>query len=1608
MPALGQDLRDEVIERLIGQIRANLKGDAARVERFTRQFLADVATEFLLEPTLDDLYGAVISMWGHARLRDEPGPKIRVYNPIHESHGWHSTHTVIEIVTDDMPFIVDSVVNGLNRDQLTVHLLIHPIVRVARDDAGALQDVLEPGSDGDGSTAESIVHVEIDQRGSADALEALHAQIAHVLDDVRTSVEDWPEMRGRIADLVEDLRADPPPIASGELEEGIAFLEWIYNDNFTLLGVRDYKLVQKDDKDFLKIDTASGLGVLREVSVDSALRHKSALARDAAEFARRKHLLIITKASTRSTVHRNVYMDYIGVRRFDQDGNVTGERRFIGLFTSSAYNRNPREIPLLRKKVDRVMERSRFASASHNAKAMLNILETYPRDELFQISTDQLFEIAHGVLHLEERQRIRLFVRQDTYARFYSCLVYVPRERYSTNLRQRIEEILLAAFKGEAAEFTTQVSDQPMARIHYILRAPRGADAEIDVQQIEDRLVVASRNWTDDLRDALIERMGEARGHELFDRYGDAFEPGFQHAFSAQTAVNDIERMEEIADGAAIAMNLYHRVDAPAGVVHFKVYHGGEPVPLSDILPMLENMGFQVITEHPYTVDAADSGTHVFIHDFLLIAPEAEIDLATMRANFQDAFAHVWHGALEDDTLNRLVVRAGLTWREVAILCGYTRYLQQARITFSQAYLSQTLTRHAKMAGLLIDLFKTRFDPAAQTGADNRAEDIAARFEAGLDKVASLDEDRILRRYLNLVQSTLRTNFYQRNAEGEPKPYIAFKLDSGQVTDLPRPQPWREIWIYSPRVEAIHLRGGEVARGGIRWSDRPEDFRTEVLGLMKAQMVKNALIVPVGAKGGFVVKRPPSEGGREALMEEVVACYKTLIRGMLDLTDNYQGTEIVTPPDVVRLDSDDPYIVAAADKGTATFSDIANGVAAEYGYWLGDAFASGGSAGYDHKAMAITARGAWEAVKRHFRETDKNIQAEDFTVAGVGDMSGDVFGNGMLLSNHIRLVAAFNHLHIFIDPDPEPATGLKERRRLFDLPRSSWSDYDSKAISKGGGVFDRSLKSIKLTPEIKKLFGIKDDAVPPQILLNAILKADVDLLWFGGIGTYVKSSGESQEDADDRANDAIRVNGDEIRAKVIGEGANLGVTQRGRIEFALAGGRINMDAVDNSGGVDASDHEVNIKILLGDVVQSGDMTLKQRNALLEGMTDEVAALVLRGNYQQSQSISVMSAQASDLLDRHARFMRALERTGQLDRAIEFLPSEETIQERRELDRGLTRPEIAVLLSYGKIALNRELLASDLPDDPQLINDLHRYFPTILGEQYEAALENHRLRREIIATHVVNSMVNRVGAHFVLELEARTGASGSDVARAYAVTREIFRLREVWSQIEDLDNHVPAALQTRMLIDIGHLVERSTLWFLKAGGHPLDLAGTIAEYAPGIERIEASLADIVPKDRARQLKAQIVALTKDGVPEALARRVTGLDILLSACDLVRVANAHDYAVETVARIYFELGTRFGMHWLRIAARGLDPENTWQEQAVGAIVDDVFGHQLALTLKVLEGSDGADGDGAIEGWYSRRAATAQQTESLLSELRDSDTVDLSMLTVMSHQLRTLATQ
>jgi glutamate dehydrogenase len=1330
-------------------------------------------------------------------------------------------------------------------------------------------------------------------------------------------------------------------------------------------------------------------------------------------------------------VHRPVHLDTIMVTRLSARGRVVGQRLFVGLFTSSAYYRSVRNIPMLRRRLAKALELAGFPKTSHDGKALGNILENFPRDELFQVSDEHLFNTALGILHLQERQRVALFVRRDDFERFVSCLVYVPRDHYTTDLRRRMQGILEDSFAGTVSANYSQLGDSPLARLHVIIRTTPGQIPDYDAHEIEARLVDATRSWADHLRDALVVAEGEEKGLRLFRRYGQAFRSGYRERFNAASAVADIAVIEAASEAGELGMSLYRPIEAPDDHLWFKVYHPGGPIPLSDVLPMLEHMGLRVMDEIPYPVwlrrgttnkEPSDSGRRnhattwaetpaaqtlesrksgqrdrvveflpdeetkglVMIHDFGLQTHDgSNVDLGAVREKFQDTFHRVWRAEIESDGFNTLVLRAGLAWREVVILRAYRKYLRQAGTAFSQAYMEQTLSNNPALTRHIVALFK------------------------GMDAVESADEDRILRRLVNLVDSTLRTNYFQRDASGKPKTYVSFKLNSQAIEDLPLPRPMVEIWVYSPDVEGVHLRFGKVARGGLRWSDRREDFRTEILGLVKAQQVKNAVIVPVGSKGGFVVKRPPPTADREAFLNQGIACYRTLISGLLDITDDLAGDKVVPPDDVVRGDADDTYLVVAADKGTATFSDIANSVADSYGFWLGDAFASGGSYGYDHKKMGITARGGWESVKRHFRELGKDIQAEDFTVVGVGDMSGDVFGNGMLLSPHIRMIGAFNHMHVFVDPDPDPEASFAERKRLFEKPRSTWADYDEKLISKGGGVFERKAKTIKLTPQIKRRFNIIRDTVTPNHLVKALLAADVDLLWFGGIGTYLKADDESHADAGDRANDQVRVDAPELRCKVIGEGANLGATQRGRIQFALGGGRLNTDSIDNSAGVDCSDHEVNIKILLDSLVGAGDLTFKQRNNLLARMTDEVAELVLRDNYLQTQAISMVQTHATHVLDSQWRLMRMLERTGRLDRAVEFLPDDETLAERTQAKMGLTRPEIAILISYAEIWLYDELLKSDLPDDPYLAEDLVRYFPSALQKKHRKAIDRHRLRREIIATRVTNSMINRVGGFFVTEFMEKTGMAPPDIARAYTIAREIFRLRDLWDRVEGLDNKVPARTQTAMLMDINHLIEWATLWFLRNGSRPLEVGANIAEFADGIRELADGLSGVLPHHYSEDMRDRARPYLEDGVPEDLAMTVADLVNLFSAPDMVRLGAARKLPVLDVARLYFAVGTRFHLGRLRAATDVLESLTHWQKLAAAALIEEIFGHQLALTSQVMDqASDLGDPATAIDQWSARNRAAVERTDQLLSELWTGEVNDLSMVAVASRQLRALA--
>ncbi len=1580
------------------------------LKTFIEEYFAHVPVQDLEGMSGAGLAGMARSHLAAGKTRKARAANIRVFNPDQKRDGWASNHSVIEIVTDDMPFLVDSVTAELNRRELPIYLVIHPICKVRRNKAGTLLDILSRGHKDIDARNESFMHFQVSQQPQA-ALKDIAETLKMVLEDVRAAVEDWRPMRERMVQEIADLEIEPRGIQIEEAQEVRELLRWLHDNHFTFLGFREYKISGTGKKARARIDRASGLGILRDpgIAVFEPFHAENAQSAEISEFLSERDLLSVAKSNQRSLVHRSVHMDAIGIKKLDRNGKVVGHCLFVGLFTSVAYNLSPRNIPLLRRRLQNIVDRAGYSRDSHDGKALLNILETYPRDELFQIKEDTLYKIATGILYLQERQRVALFVREDAFKRYLSCLVFVPRDRYDTVLRQKIQEILSSAVSGQPSAFFTQLGDSPLARVHLIIKLPERKIPKYDIAALEAKITDAARSWGDKVLDALVSVEGEVRAYALHARFKSAFGPAYQAQYSSAEVLFDLQRIEEVDGSGKVGFHLYKPAGGMGNTVRFKLYNPENEIPLSDVLPVFEHMGFKVINEggpHPVTIADA-SFSRLVIHDFGLEPRSgAAIDVDAIRDNFEDAFARVWHGDAESDGFNALVVGAGLSWREIVVLRAFCKYLRQVGITYSQAYMEQTIARHSDFARLLVDMFQTIFDPRGKSAGKSKPAKMREKFIEKLEAVASADEDRILRRFLNLLDSVTRTNFFQPGADGQPKSYVSFKINSQAVEDMPLPRPFREIWVYSPRVEGVHLRFGYVARGGLRWSDRPEDFRTEVLGLVKAQQVKNAVIVPVGSKGGFVCKQPPSEGGRDAFLTEGIACYKIFLSGLLDITDNIAGPKITHPKSVVILDDDDPYLVVAADKGTATFSDFANAVSIEYGHWLGDAFASGGSQGYDHKKMGITARGAWESVKRHFREMGVNIQTQDFTCVGVGDMSGDVFGNGMLLSKHIQLLAAFNHMHIFVDPDPDPSSTWVERKRLFDMGRSSWSDYDTSKLSKGGMIFERSAKSLKLTPQIKARFRIESDTVTPNELMKIILKHDADLMWFGGIGTYIKAAHESAADVGDRANDAIRINGADIRAKVIGEGANLGATQLGRIEFAAHGGRSNTDSIDNSAGVDSSDHEVNIKILLGQVTQSGRLTQPARNKLLAKMTDEVGGLVLRHNYDQSQAITLIQARGLNALDNQHRLMKTLERANRLNRTVEYLPDDEVIMERATGKHGLYRPEIAVLLSYAKLWTYDELLASDVPDDPYLFNDLVRYFPTPLRVAYRNDIAKHRLRREIIATRLTNNLVNRMGGSFVNEVREKTGLGVATIARAWFIAQEIFEMPKLWAEIESLDNKVPAQTQTSMMIDTHHLLEWVTLWFLRHGDKGLDIGSHCNAFADGMQKLAQNLTPTLPKHYVSDLKSRAQPYIDHGVPEALALRVSNLVNLYSGCDIVRLSMKRKADVLTVAQGYFAIGTRFRMGRLRAAAEGLDSENHWQQLAIAALVEEIYSHQLHLTEAVLDlTKKGQSPLDAVAAWIAANPTLVEPTELMLGELWNVEVNDLSMIAVASRQLRTM---
>lgn len=1599
----------EIITKVLDTLKTRVpKAQIPLLKTFAQRYYGSCSLNDLSERTIDDLAGALLSHWNFVLERKPGESKVRVFNPSVDVDGWQSTHTIIEVSHDDIPFLVDSIRMEVNRNGVQIHFTIHfGGLKLKRDAQNQLTEVLKPGETSPDVISEAPIYFEIDRQIDPEFMQKLREDIERVLGDVRVSVADWRKIVAKAEESLAELEQSPPPLDPAEIAESKDFLRWLISNHFTFLGCRDYKLIGNETNRALQIIPGTGLGVLRDDSVSTVSRSYADMPPQARKLALSKNILIIAKTNTKSTVHRDAYTDYIGVKRFNEKGELIGERRFVGLYTSTAYHSSPRYIPFLRHKVAKIIEAFHFPTDSHNGKEVVHILETLPRDDLFQATHEELVELTTGILHLQERKQIRLFVRKDSYGRYISCLVYVPRDIFNTELTLEMQDVLLHAFQGTESSFTTYFSDSVLARIHFIVRVNPKLPVEYNVKAIESKLIAVARSWADELKTHLIGQYGEAEGLRYYTKYRKAFPTSYTECYLPSAAIDDIRKIEALTPENPLGMLFYK---AGSTSLSLKLFHLEHTVALSDVLPTLENMGFRVLGERPHEMLFRD-GNIVWITDFdLVYVKNAAIDIENIKDIFQDAFENIWVRNAEDDGFNRLVLAAQLTWHEIAVIRGYTKYLRQTGFTFSQQYIEQAVINNANVARDLIELFKLRFSPDYSKEQQHPdTSELMQRIEQALDAISSLDEDRILRRILEVILATIRTNYFQKNSHNQFKSYISFKFDPSAISELPLPRPKYEIFVYSPRVEGVHLRGGKVARGGLRWSDRREDFRTEVLGLMKAQQVKNSVIVPVGAKGGFYPKQLP-ENDRDAIMKEVVYCYSTFIRGLLDITDNIKDSQIVPPRDVVRYDEDDTYLVVAADKGTATFSDIANGISKEYDFWLDDAFASGGSAGYDHKKMGITARGAWESVKRHFRELDINPEKNDFSVMGIGDMSGDVFGNGMLQSKHIKLLGAFNHIHIFLDPNPDAAKSFEERRRLFNLPRSTWADYDSSLISKGGGVFNRSAKSIKISPEMKQVLDIENDQLAPNELIQALLKAPVDLLWNGGIGTYVKSTQESHLDVGDRTNDAIRINGNDLRSRVVGEGGNLGFTQLGRVEFALNGGTLYTDFIDNSAGVDCSDHEVNIKILLNKLIADGEMSLEQRNKLLAYMTDEVAQLVLRDNYEQTQMLSLESSVAKQTMDLFRRFINELEKTERLNRSLEFIPDEKTLLERKANGQGLTKPEIAILLAYCKMFLKQDILASDVPEDPYFVKHLKMAFPKVLCEKYLPQMKEHSLRREIIATQLGKSITDHMGINFVERLQRETGASVAFIMRAYVIAENIYSMEESWLKIEALDYKVSTAIQQKMMLQLYHLVRRATRWFLRTRKPDLDIEQSIQDFKQPIAELVQQLPSLLVEADRDNLEAEIKALTDEGVPEELARSAASCNTLFTSLDIVEAASKNNLPIPDVARTYYSLGSHLELTWLRDQMSAYVMENQWDELARSGFRDDLDRSQRKLSVSVLmlkmKKAKDKTIDERIEMWLNEHKLLLDRWQNLIAEIKSTSNVGFVTYSVVLRELSDFA--
>jgi glutamate dehydrogenase len=1562
-------------------------------DAFVRQFYHWMPPEDLAARSARDLYGAAIAAWQFAGDRTAGSAHVRAYNPTADEHGWQSANTAVEVITEDMPFLADSVDMELSRRGYAIRLSIVVAIDVVRDSDGRLLEVFAPGAGPAGAATEAVMQIEVDRETDPDRIVALVEGIGRVLRDVTAAVTDWPTMRSRIQAIRNEFLVGEAPLDPPEAEAVGAFLDWVDDGNFIFLGYREYDLVSEAGEDLLHAVDGSGLGLLRERIASSSLSF-ARLPADVRSSARAREPLILTKANSRSTVHRPLYLDYIGVKRFE-GGEVRGERRFLGLYTSAAEQTSPRRIPILRDKVEHVISRAGFPPDGHKAKALARTLESYPRDELLQISEEELFTIAMGIVALGERQQVRLFARTDPYRRFVSCLVFVPRDRFNTDNRERIESVLRDALGASEIDWAVRLSERALARIHYTARGSV-REAGYDFAEIERRIAQVTRPWVDDLAVALRDQHGDEEGNALLRRYRSAFPIAYRADWPARVAIDDIDRAEALAVLDGIMVSVYHAREGDQDSVRIKLLSPGERIALSDILPILENMGLRAADERPYEI-RPENGRSVWLYDIGVIRePGVDLESEATRSAFEDAFTAVWRGEVENDRLGALVLRGGLTGREVSLLRAFVKYLRQAGTTFSDSYLQQALTANPGVARSLVELFGARLDPERHDPAV--AERVASELARSIEQIGSVDHARILRDCRAVVQATVRTNYFQRSADGEPRAALSLKLEPSLLPFLPAPRPRLETFVYSPGVEGVYLRSGYVARGGVRRSDRREDFRAEAVVLIRAETLRNAVVVPVGAKGAFVVKRPLS--GDQASAGAVA-----FVSALLDVTDNVVGGRIVTPAGVIRHDADDAYLVLAPDEGTESLAGLARELASEYGFWLGDSFAVGGNGSYDQREMGITALGTWESVTRHLRGLGVAVESVELTVIGIGEVSDEAFGNGVLLSPHLKLIAAFGGKHVFLDPNPDPERSFAERRRLFELPGASWADYDPAAISEGGGVFARSVDEIPLSAQVRDALDTDAHALTADELIRVLLRAPVDLLWSGGRGTFVKSASEANADIADKVNDDVRVDGAELRCRVVGEVAAGGFTQRGRIEYALSGGRINTDTIDSAAGVSRSDDEVNLKLLLDAAATDGEITGAERGELLAGLVGSVAARVLDRSYAQALALSLERGDAPEWLDLQSRQIAELERRGIINRELDAMPSEERLRNLKAVGEGLTSPELAMLLGYTKIALSSDLLASDVPDDDYLRDRLVQSLPEALGERFRPQMRRHPLRREIIVTDLANDIVDHQGTTFVFRLAEETGAGTAHIARAYAVADEVLQMRGLWREIREREDRIDDETQFKLLLQGRRLVTRSARWLVQNRRRPLDIAAAIADYGSGAAALREALPELLSATDPDAWHRRVSRFSGPGVPPELAARVAAMDALFFVFDVVESVRGTDTPVRRAAAVHFGIDRRLELAWLRDRILALPRADIWQTQARARLRDNLYRTHRALTARILAASPAADADRAIEDWTETMGDTVARYLGTLAEIRSTSGDEFTTLLVLVRRLASL---